>query len=170
MRLEEIGQLAPDDVREESYRDAGGNARKIHVIYVTAEGEGQGIKNSTSRRRVPVHSELVRLGFLDLVASAKGARVFSDLKPDRHGREAASFGATFGRTFLRKVCEISDTRKTFHSFRHLFKDVMREHGVPEDVSDALTGHTTGTVSRGYGGDFYPLRPLAEAIFRFEIVG
>jgi integrase len=168
MRLEEIGQLAPGDVREDSYRDADGVARKTHVIYVTEEGEGQGIKNNNSRRRVPIHTELVRLGFLDVVQAAKGNRIFSDLKPDRHGRETASFGAEFGRTFLRKTCGIADTRKTFHSFRHLFKDVMREHGVPEDVSDALTGHTTGTVSRGYGGEYYPLRPLVEAMERFSI--
>ncbi|MFM2472416.1 site-specific integrase, partial [Burkholderia cenocepacia] len=170
MRLEEIGQLAPDDVREETYRDAGGEARKTHVIYVTDEGEGQGIKNRKSRRRVPVHPELVRLGFLDLVKNATGSRVFSELRPDRHGREASSFGANFGRTFLRKTCGITDTRKTFHSFRHLFKDTMREAGVHEQVSDAITGHTTGTESRNYGDDFYPLRPLVEAINLFQLHG
>jgi integrase len=39
----------------------------------------------------------------------------------------------------------------FHSFRHNFKDALREAGVGEEVHDALTGHSTrGEVSREYG--------------------
>jgi len=170
MRIEEISQLAPADIREESYRDAGGVARKTYVFYVTEEGEGQGIKNRSSHRRVPVHPELVRMGLISFVKGAKGSRVFSELKADKYGREAATFGKWFTATFLRKTCGINSPRKTFHSFRHLFKDVMRDAGVHEQVSDALTGHTTGSESRKYGDDFYPLRPLVEAVAKFEMYG
>lgn len=166
MRLEEIGQLAPGDIRTETYRDAHGKTHKVPVIYAVDEGEGQGLKNESSRRRVPVHPELVRLGLLDYVAKQKHARVFSELKPNRTGRETASFSSWFG-TWLRAK-GVTDTRKTFHSFRHLFKDVLREHGVEEQVSDALTGHTNGSVGRAYGGEFYPLRPLVEAVNKFEL--
>lgn len=42
--------------------------------------------------------------------------------------------------------------------------------IPEDISDAITGHASGKVSRNYGGTDYPLRPLVEAMNRFKIPG
>lgn len=51
------------------------------------EGEEQrGIKNATSVRIVPIHRELIRLGFLEYVADIKRAghtRLFPDWKPNR---------------------------------------------------------------------------------------
>ena len=41
-------------------------------------------------------------------------------------------------------------RKGLHSLRHNFKDALRAGGVPEDLSDALTGHSGGGVGRRYG--------------------
>lgn len=38
----------------------------------------------------------------------------------------------------------------FHSFRHVFKDALRAARIPEDLNDALTGHSNSTVGRGYG--------------------
>jgi integrase len=169
MRLEEIGQLSPGDIKRESYKDAHGKLRETAVIYVTEEGEGQGLKNSTSVRRVPVHRELVRAGFLKYAQSQTGNRLFPELRANAVGRETAQLSKWFS-ALLRQDCDITDKRKAFHSFRHTFKDVMREHGVAEDVSDALTGHTTGNIARNYGGAFYPLRPLCEALERFEIHG
>jgi integrase len=167
MRLEEICQLAPEDIKEETYRDAHGKTRKVSVIYATDEGDNQGLKNAGSRRKVPVHAELVKAGFVDYVKAQSGPRIFPGLKANKAGREGANASIWFGK-FLREKCEITDPRKVFHSFRHLFKDVLREHGVQEQVSDALTGHTNGSVGRTYGGDYYPLRPLVEAVGQFEL--
>jgi integrase len=167
MRLEEICQLAPEDIKEETYRDAHGKTRKVSVIYATDEGDNQGLKNAGSRRKVPVHAELVKAGFVDYVKAQTGPRIFPGLKANKAGREGANASIWFGK-FLREKCEITDPRKVFHSFRHLFKDVLREHGVQEQVSDALTGHTNGSVGRTYGGDYYPLRPLVEAVGQFEL--
>jgi integrase len=58
----------------------------------------------------------------------------------------------------------------FHSFRHTFKHEARAMEIPEDISDAITGHASGKVSRNYGGTDYPLRPLVEAMNRFKIPG
>jgi integrase len=110
---------------------------------------------------------LIAAGFLDIIPR-EGGRIFTDLTADKHGRETASFSTTFGRKLRR--WGIKDERKTFHSFRHLFKDVLREHGVTKAVNDALTGHSSGDVAEDYGGDFYPLRPLVEAVELFEIHG
>lgn len=169
MRIEEICQLAPADLRQESYKDSTGKRKDVYVFYVTDEGEGQGLKNAASRRRIPVHKELVRRGFIKYAQAQTGTRLFPDLHAQIGSRESAQFSRWFG-ACLRKRWGITDKRKTFHSFRHTFKDLLREHGVPEDVSDALSGHTNGSVARNYGGAYYPLRPLVEALDKYEIHG
>lgn len=168
LRLEEIGQLAPADIVQERYRDAEGKEHKVYVIYATEEGDGKRLKNESSRRRVPVHKTLIDLGFIKYVHSQKGAQLFPELKPDKNGRKTASFSARFG--VLKRELGITDSRKAFHSFRHCFKDYMREVGVAEEVSDALSGHSSGSVSRNYGAGFYPLRPLVEAMDKYEVHG
>ncbi|MDO3527100.1 HK97 family phage prohead protease [Ralstonia pseudosolanacearum] len=65
-------------------------------------------------------------------------------------QESAQFSRWFGAR-LRKRWGIADKRKTFHSFRHTFKDSLREHGVAEDVSDALSGHSINEETREIEG-------------------
>lgn len=168
-RLEELGQLSPADVKEETYTDASGHEQTATMIYLTDEGEGQGLKNQASRRRVPVHAELIAAGFLQYVAKQSGERLFPALVADKFGRETSAFSRWFG-AYLRNTCGITDKRKTFHSYRHAFKEIMREVGVQEDVSDALSGHTNGAVSRNYGSAFYPIRPLVEAMNKYRVPG
>lgn len=62
---------------------------------------------------------------------------------------------------------MTDPTKTFHSFRHTFKRVLRNAGVDKLLIDALQGHTEGDVSSQYGKDElgigYGLPILKEAI-------
>lgn len=163
-RLEELGQLAPEDVREEHYDDGNGNRASAWVIRLTDAGEEQGLKNASSVRRVPLHAELLRLGFVEFATARKGkARLFYELRPDTKGVETGLWSKWFGR-WLRKTCGVTDERIVFHSFRHTFKDLCRDAGIPEDVHDALTGHSgSNGIARAYGSDRYPLRPLVQAI-------
>ncbi|WP_412506649.1 hypothetical protein [Roseovarius sp. SYSU LYC5161] len=67
-RLREVAQLLPSDVRKE-----GG----IWYIDINADGEKKSLKSPAAKRRVPVHSELIRLGFLEWVEGcAKQPRLF----------------------------------------------------------------------------------------------
>src|SRR5690606_30520749 len=70
-RLNEICQLEIADVQQE----AG-----IWFIHITDEGDNKkSVKASASRRKVPLHSELLRLGFLDFVQERNsGKRLFPD--------------------------------------------------------------------------------------------
>jgi hypothetical protein len=68
------------------------------------------------------------------------------------GRHARSLGVT-------------DPRKTFHSFRHLWKDAARAV-MPEEHHDAITGHSNGSVGRSYGRGV-PLRVLAESMAKIN---
>jgi len=169
-RVEELAQLRPENVYEDTYHDGNGVEHSAWVIAITDRGEGQGLKNASSRRRVPMHAELQRLGFIEYAQQAKGReRIFHELRPDTMGAESGNWSKWFGK-YLRRTVNVTDTRMVFHSFRHKFKDAAREAGITEEVSDALTGHSNGSVARNYGGVNYPLRPLVEAMAQYRIPG
>ena len=158
MRLEEIGQLTQDDIR-----------RQDDIWYFNldhAPHKGQVLKNQSSRRQIPIHSCLIELGFLKLVGASTG-RLFPELSSAGSRQLTASWSQWFGR-YLRQVICIADPRKTFHSFRHTFKDLCREAGISKDLHDRLTGHSSQDVGDGYGSGTYPLRPLALAIDQIQI--
>ena len=161
-RLEELGQLRVDDVREEN---------GCWYFNITDLGENQQVKTATSRRRVPVHSQLIRAGLLLYWQDLRGrgeARLFPDLNSGIKGKVTASWSKWWGR-YLRNVIGITDKRLVFHSFRHTFKDACRDAAIDEAIHDALTGHAGGGVGRKYGGR-YPLVPLNQAMEKLDYKG
>ncbi|MEN3033287.1 hypothetical protein, partial [Chromobacterium amazonense] len=61
-RAGEVGQLFTLDVKEEE---------GIPCIRFTDEGEDQRLKTDVSNRVVPLHPDLIKLGFLDYVAERR---------------------------------------------------------------------------------------------------
>lgn len=170
-RIEELCQLRPSDVYEESYRLASGKTATVWVLRITADEEdGLGVKNSGSIRRIPIHPELLRLGFIEYVKTQTGSRIFPLLRKGEHGLESTKWSRWWHKEYFRRYCAPSHPKMVFHSFRHTFKDVCREVGIDSKVADAIQGHTDGSASGNYGGEFYPLRPLVEAMERFEVHG
>lgn len=159
-RVEELAQLLVRDVRE--VEGLG------HFINISDEAPHAHLKNSSSRRRIPIHGILIACGFLDyVVRQPKSGMLFPDLKPNHRGKYGGYFSYFFS-NYLRQKIGITDERKVFHSFRHTFKDACRKVGIEEAVHDALTGHSHASAGRSYGNDQYPLEPLFEAIARYEI--
>lgn len=143
-RYGELLQLFASDVRKE----AG-------ILYLDFNSEGsKHLKTDTSHRRVPLHPELVRLGFLKYVEQQReagsGARLFPSLRASVQGVLTSRFSKWLSPYGQSLIAPSPGVRKTFHSFRHGFKDACREAGVPEDVRDQLCGHKNPTVGRGYG--------------------
>ncbi len=132
---------------------------------------GRNIKTASSRRKVPLHPELVRAGLLDYRRSLleAGAKEHGPLWPhvqaEGDGQQGAPWSKWFNR-HLRDKAGIEDRTKVFHSFRHTFKRMARDASLPEEVHDALTGHAGGGVGRSYGKGF-GLKTLAEAVARME---
>ncbi len=139
------GELAKLRAKDVARDDATG----CYMLSITEDKqEGKSLKTASSWRTVPVHPELTRLGFLDVVEAAKVRGDPDWLLPTvSTARGLGTWGERFGRT-LEKL-GIGD-RKAMHSFRHCFKDALRAAGVSEDLSDALTGHGGGGVGRRYG--------------------
>ncbi len=118
------------------------------------------MKQTASWRRVPIHSALVRHGFVDFLNAQRKAR-FSrpferEWKPDKNASDvgtvlkwshnASKWG---GREFkmLAKTTEhgfLHPGQTYFHSMRHSFKIALGDAGVSSEVSEALSG-------RRYGG-------------------
>jgi integrase len=160
-RLEELGQLRVSDVREEE---------GVPFLAIEA-GDGKKLKTRSSRRRIPLHPELVRLGFLAFVGAQRQAaheRLFLELRATRFSLTAA-WSKFWGRHA--RDLGVTDKRKTFHSFRHGWKDAARAV-MPEEHHDAITGHANGSVgwelrARGavegvggeHGSDQLPRRPF-----------
>lgn len=162
-RLEEMAQLLITDIKQEPGLG--------YYFHLTDDDDAKTLKTVASRRRVPIHAELLRCGLLYYVNSVKGRSpfLFPDLVPDKYQRRGANFSKFFTR-YLRETVGITDRRKVFHSFRHTFKEACREKGVSEDVHDALTGHVGQGEGRRYGNETYPLPPLFKAMQNFQLAG
>jgi hypothetical protein len=125
------------------------------LLYITAQASrGKRLKTKASQRVVPIHAQLVRLGFLKFVDDVRKrdgekAFLFPLVAPSRGRAGVSAWSKWFGR-YLRAQ-GVSDSAKVFHSFRHAFKDALRRGGVNQEIHDALTGRAqNSTVSGGYG--------------------
>jgi integrase len=160
-RLEELGGLRVEDVKDEG---------DVPYIFIRAS-DGRRLKNRGSERRVPLHPELVRAGFLDYVTERKRAGdtvLFPELRADAHGTRTRMWGKRFAR-HVRLVCGVTDKRKaSFHSFRHAFVDAARAVMI-EEHRHAITGHSGGGVGRTYGTSV-PLSVLAESMAKVSYRG
>ncbi|PTU69057.1 hypothetical protein DBB33_06180 [Chromobacterium haemolyticum] len=162
-RLEELAQLKVSDIVKDSL------GRHIHITDRDDEGS---VKTNESRRRVPLHSELERMGFGNYLETLPPTGyLFPELTPDKYGKRSSLWSQWWGK-WCRKQLGITDKRMVFHSFRHSFKDICREAEVDEETHDALTGHTNSSTSRSYGSGTYPLSPLFVAIgqLNFKNIG
>lgn len=161
-RVEELAQLLVEDIHHVDDRG--------YYLDINDDAEHAKLKNTSSRRRIPLHVSLLDCGFLDYVESVRSRRfLFPELKPNPRGKLGGYFSNFFS-GYLRERVGITDSRKVLHSFRHTFKDMCRNVGIDEAVHDALTGHTAPSAGRKYGNGQYPLAPLFDAIDQFEVSG
>jgi integrase len=113
--------------------------------------EGRELKTASSIRRVPVHSELVRIGFLRFVQQRKdegASTLFADVRTNAHGKVGAKIGEWFGA--LLREREITGIKLGMHSFRHTFESRMSEIGL--GGTDAVL-YLTGRKPRGSRGAY-----------------
>ncbi|QZN98251.1 site-specific integrase [Chenggangzhangella methanolivorans] len=158
-RQEELAQLRVCDIGKDV--EAG-----VWFLDIGISG-GRNVKTVSSRRKVPLHPELERIGLLRYrEARAKNnpsdAPLWPDIKSDVNGKRSAAWSKWFGR-YLRDTAGVKDQIKVFHSFRHTFKRLARSAHLTEEMHDALTGHAGGSgVGRSYGKGF-DLQALSEGV-------
>lgn len=140
-RPEELAQLSPSDIMTVT----GHLCLSLHD-----EGDNH-IKNPSSVRTVPVHPELLRLGFAAFVEGAKDRQyLFSTLEPDGRGRRYGRMQKRLTGLINGKVSK--DRRLVPYSLRHTFRDTMENTDAPEWVIEGIMGHSNPEhkTGRGYG--------------------
>lgn len=158
-RLEELCQLRIDDFIEQ---------QGIQCIRIDDSREDQKLKNTSSRRILPLHPALIELGLLGYVEStrATGAdRLFHDLVAVR-GKLGHAPSKWFGR--YKQGMGITNSRKTFHSFRHTLIDDLRDAGVQDSLIKRIVGHEDSAVTFSIYGSRSPLKAMAEAFHHIEL--
>nr|WP_157496813.1 site-specific integrase [Hahella ganghwensis] len=148
-RREEICQLYTHNVRQ---------IDGLHVIEITNELEDQSVKTNKTRL-VPIHADLIDLGFIKYCQKQGSGRIFPKLKRTPSGKYAVAIGKWFSNYF--KTIGIEGRVSPLHGFRHTFKTMCRQCDIPEELHDTLTGHSNQSVGRSYG--HVPMSTLKKAI-------
>lgn len=167
-RLNELCQLESSDIRQEE--ETG-----IWFARIVTEGS-KSLKNHHSRRFIPIHDELIRIGLLDFVRQAKNEgreKLFSDgltYQPTkgwggiattfftRIPSASTKYGGYFHTIGIRKrLADGKPDGKKFHAFRHTFVDLLRntsDEALP--LIPVFTGHAAKNKNQSddYGSGFW----------------
>lgn len=163
MRSGEVCQLRTTDVKHE---------QGVWYFDVRDEGGEQRVKTEAAVRKVPVHSQLVRCGFLDYVKSVKGhasGQLFPALKP---GGPDAKLNWYFGRAFttFRRAVGIDREQVGFHSFRKNVGTALERARVPENEAVQILGHEKLSMSYSVYSLGLELKALREIVEKIKYEG
>lgn len=152
---------------------------QVHEIVLSPEGiwyfdvvasEAGRLKNTASRRRVPIANELLRLGFLDFVNVMRNAGerlLFPELASDTR-----AMGEMYYRHAWKKLLDVYDGPAqglTTHAIRHMVADELKAAGIDHEVRADLLGHALEDETGGRYSKAARLSILKEAVDKIPVV-
>ena len=155
-RLEEIFQLNKDDVRVES---------GVPFVWIRPAREGQSTKTE-SVHKVPLHPDVA--AFVDYAKTRPGEWVFGEFT--RHPIKGRGHYLSQVFTSFRRKHVSESPKKTLHSLRHRFKDVLDNADISLERQRVLRGACATEVIQKYGqgaglrklwADVQKLRPFED---------
>ncbi|MCE7029533.1 DUF6538 domain-containing protein [Jiella avicenniae] len=156
-RVAEITQLRFDDVRE---------ADGVHYVRISpAAGSVKGWQY----RDVPLHHQLLDMGFLDFVKShGPGPLFYREGKrrttAEHPSKRIANKIGRWVRTIPGNPADVAPS----HGWRHRLKTIAWEVGIDSRVVDAIQGHAARTAGENYGDVTLKARKMAiDKLPRFE---
>lgn len=160
MRAGEILQLGTADIKSTAsgvtYFDVN------DVPWGENVGVEKRLKNENACRKVPMHPELKRLGFLEYVQGQSEERLFPEAPAGSGGKLSDHFSKRFA-YFLKKRELWVSHKKVFHSFRGTFADCLKDAEVPLDMREAIMGwERRGKMDALYGSG-YSIELLSEQV-------
>ncbi|MDX8432853.1 site-specific integrase [Mesorhizobium abyssinicae] len=158
-RLNEICQIELSDIKE----DAG-----IWYFDFNDEGDKKHLKTTASRRIVPVHDQLLALGFLEYVDALR-ARGQTRLFPDFSFSAKEGYGRPLSRWFNERFLVqlgIKTDDLVFHSFRHTMVTRLKHADIEDNLVKAMVGHTREGVTHKHYFKGYKLAQMQEALRKF----
>ena len=155
MRTNEISQLRIDDIVKE------GNVWMI----IIDETQGKRVKTTSSIRKVPIHPQLISLGFIKYVEILKSNgvdRVFPELTKERDGY-SSKISRHYNEKFLQSVGVWKKNVKVLYSTRHTFINRCYNKGVDRDIIKQIVGHEPDFTMDVYGGNPFTPQQLYQGI-------
>ena len=146
-RPNEILQLDVEDIKR---TEAG-----TWYLDLQDDNGSKQLKTKSSRRRVPIHPEIVKLGFLAFVEERRkaqkgtGPRLFYTVTANKYGSYSDTPSKAFNRTYIRQETVLS-SRQALYSLRHNVRDALRRAKAPPEAL-RIAGWAIGqSVSDHYG--------------------
>ena len=165
-----IGLCTGARVNEIAQQEAGDIIKEdgIWFFNITDDGDNKKrLKAAASKRKVPIHSELLKLGLLDFVATKESEpRLFMSFTYT----ESDGFGRNLGRWFntaLLTGLGIKEPNLSYHSLRHTAVTSLRQAGIELALVQDIVGHERNPVNDGYFGDGYTLAQKQNALEKLE---
>ena len=156
-RLEELCQLKREDIQV---------SEGVYFLNINPDGHPENrLKSPSSIRLIPLHKELIKLGFLSVVEScSRGAFLFGLTRINTNlghvpSKWFGSYKASLG---------LPKRTKVFHSFRHTLRDKLTISGVANEHIREILGHEQIGETFGRYGSSIPVDVLAASINRVSL--
>lgn len=162
-RLNEVCQLRVDDVIQ---------VDGIWAFDFNEEGDpDKRLKSAAAKRRVPVHSKLIDLGFLKF-REAQAARGHERLFPEYRYSPKHGYGDALSKWFNRTFTQglgIKTEAHVFHGLRHTFATRLFQADVATEMVQFIVGHERESVTHQvYAKEAYTLQQTQKAVERFTV--
>lgn len=141
------------------------------IACIRIDSEAGPTKTRVSERIVPLHRAIIDAGFLDFVAERGQGRLFYVDRP-RRGLGRHNPGSTKLKQLRAWVSSLglrigrAHAKDPNHAWRHWLKRALRDAGVSDSVSDAVTGHAPRGDGAAYGG--VSLKAMSDALGKVAI--
>ncbi|KGF68103.1 hypothetical protein LL06_18430 [Hoeflea sp. BAL378] len=110
------------------------------------------LKSKAAKRHIPVHPELIRLGFLEYVEALRKAGhvlLFPELRAVAEGTPMGDvFDDEWQKMKNLAMPQAKAEGKVFHSFRHWCNNEMKQKGVSSEIRKDILGHVNKDVNEG----------------------
>lgn len=160
-RINELAQLHLNDVSQSD---------DVWYIDINRKTPDKSLKNDWSARKVPLHSRLIELGFVEWCHELRAVgfqRVFPELSWNSTNRYAKDPIRVMSQ-YLESLDMPRDGTKVFHSFRHGINNALQKRtSMPDWMRKRFMGHEpgSGVNERHYLSDATPIEmsPYLEAL-------
>ncbi|POF39714.1 integrase [Pseudomonas laurylsulfativorans] len=149
-RVGEIAYLTKKDIKQ---------VDGLWCIHINEDGPNKSIKNKHSDRTIPLIDGA--FSTFDLKEFLKA--VEAGALPSDHGVNPVKASKNLGILMKTILGETREETQTLHSLRHFMASSLQAEGVAVAYAQAITGHSSRTVTFGTYGSAIPVGKLAEEL-------
>jgi len=165
-RINEICSLYLDNIIKLKGKNSGRDIWCFNLLEEEYRSDKR-LKNSSSRRIIPIHDEILNLDFLEFVnilERKKRDRLFEELKSYKGHNYANSVQRFWNERYTRDLgieTDANEKRVTFHSLRHVVADTLKQANVDTKFINEHQGHSQGNIDLDRYGKNYDAEILYE---------